>query len=305
MSKSPDMALTIRTKFFNLPCMALPLPSDNSYRTVKNWFLSLAEGNAVAEPREAFRWMLEEGLGYSLSRLLAEEKTFRFSEGDLRYFILALKQIQQGVPLQYITGHAWFAGLRLRVTPEVLIPRPETEELVEWFLGRENLPAGTTILDVGTGSGAIALAIKSQAPQTHVTGLDISDKALHIARYNALKLGVNIHLIKSDLFESSFTLDRWDFVISNPPYIPRHEADMLPSPVRLHEPHTSLFVPDEDPALFYRILFGKARTGQVMYVEFGFHQQELLEPLARSCGAQEFERRRDSQGHWRMARIVF
>lgn len=285
--------------------MTLPLPTDNSYRTVKNWFLSQAYGNPVAEPLQAFRWLIEEGLGYSLGRLLAEEKTFRFSEGDIRFLIIAIKKIFEAVPLQYITGHTWFAGLKIRVTPQVLIPRPETEEMVQWLLSRERMPEGMRILDVGTGSGAIALAIKKEAPHTCVTGLDISDEALQIAHQNAQRLGLDIRLLMADILDPAFRLDPWEIIVSNPPYVPRHEADTLAPHVRLHEPPGALFVPNDDPALFYRTLLSKAHPGQKLYVEFGPYQEDILETLARSFGAYHFERRRDAQGNWRMASITF
>jgi release factor glutamine methyltransferase len=285
--------------------MSFLLPNDNSYRAVKNWFLSQVANNPVAEPQEAFRWLVEEGLGYSFSRLLSEEKNFRFSEGDIRFLILSIKRIFEAVPLQYITGHTWFAGLKIRVSPQVLIPRPETEEMVQWLLSREKIPQALPMLDVGTGSGAIALAIKKEAPQACVTAIDISDEALLMARENAQMLGLDINLIRADIMDETFILDPWKIIVSNPPYVPRHEASTLAPPVRLHEPPGALFVPDDDPALFYKALFRKARPGHKMYVEFGPHQQDILETMARNFGANHFERRRDAQGHWRMAYIAF
>lgn len=283
----------------------MPLPADNSYLVVKNWFLSQSAGNPVALPAQAFWWLVEEGLGYRKSHILAEEKNFRFTEGDIRYLILSLRKLRQAEPLQYITGHAWFAGLRIRVSPQVLIPRPETEELVQWLLGNEKPGDEAAVLDVGTGSGAIALAIKKQAPRASVTALDISDEALRVAHGNARVHTLDITLLQADVLDPSFSLSAWDIVVANPPYIPRRDAATLPPHVRLCEPSAALFVPDDDPALYYRELFLKARPGQVMYVEYGPHQQDVLLSLAYASGARTAERRRDAAGHWRMARITF
>ena len=158
-------------------------------------------------------------------------------------------------------GHADFYGLRLSVSPDVLIPRPETEELVEEALRRIAGVEAPTVLDVGTGSGAVALALAHERPTATVFAADVSAEALAVARANAERLGLDVAFVRADALGPHFTRDvppAFDLVVSNPPYVPAGERAGLQPEVRDWEPGLALFVPDADPLRFYRALAGHA-----------------------------------------------
>ena len=165
----------------------------------------------------------------------------------------ALLQLKRKVPVQYVIGHAWFAGLSFRVNPAVLIPRPETEELVQEAIGFIQSGNKKKVVDIGTGSGCIPISIKKQLPDVSVSAIDISEAALAVAGENALLNHVAIEWIQKDFLQQEewSTLPVYDVIISNPPYIPEAEKEMLDENVTAHEPHLALFVPDNDALIFY------------------------------------------------------
>ncbi len=165
----------------------------------------------------------------------------------------ALAQLQLHKPVQYVTGFAWFCGLRFKVSPAVLIPRPETEELVHSIVGFSQTGERKKMLDIGTGSGCIPVTVKKNIPALEMDALDISAAALDVARENANIHGTQVNYILQDfLNESSWnSLGVYDIISSNPPYIPELEKDKLDPNVAAYEPHEALFVPDNDAIIFY------------------------------------------------------
>lgn len=170
----------------------------------------------------------------------------------------ALKEITnrllQKEPLQYTLGYAWFYELKFKVSPAVLIPRPETEELVEkclYFCKAQNVK---TIIDIGTGSGCIPITLKVKYPEAAITAMDISSAALEIAAQNAIEHNVEINFIESDFLQENNwqKFGKYDILISNPPYIPGGKSSTLNENVLKYEPHIALFSPDENPLVFYR-----------------------------------------------------
>lgn len=281
------------------------LPASNRLPDIKRWFCNEAAPwlpQGEAEP--AFWYIMEEVLGICRSKALAEGSLFFLTEGQLRKLLLVLKDIKSFKPLQYITGRAHFMGLSLYVDSRCLIPRPETEELVAWMTQDAHVLNADSILDVGTGSGAIALALKAFLPAARVEGMDVSADALKIAQRNANALRLNVHFFQADILREEFDLKGWDVVVANPPYIPENEKSLLQRQVRDWEPPQALFVPDDDPYLFYRVILQKLSPGQVAFFELGEKQAEGLEALVRAFGLQDFELRFDSQGHIRMAKVV-
>lgn len=221
-----------------------------------------------------------------------------------------INRLKAGEPVQYVTGIADFYGIQLKVTPSVLIPRPETEELVEWVL-EENAPGGPLqVLDIGTGSGGIALALKHQRPEWSVEALDVSEPALAVARENAEALGLVVTFHSEDVLDPAleFPGGYFDIIVSNPPYIPPSEKDKMGASTLAHEPDLALFVPEEDPLLFY----GRAlELGQLslrpngrLYVETNEFNNELVAQLFKRFGYREIETRQDLQGKPRMVRGV-
>lgn len=165
-----------------------------------------------------------------------------------------LVRLKSGEPLQYILGKARFYGMDLSVTPAVLIPRPETEELVDIIVKRYGDRKDLHVLDIATGSGCIAIALARNLPFARVTAIDISDDALAVARKNAKDLHAGVDFIRQDILSLPGALkdDRFDIIVSNPPYICLNESNGMESNVLDHEPHMALFVPDNEPLLFYR-----------------------------------------------------
>ena len=166
-----------------------------------------------------------------------------------------LQRLRHNEPLQYVTGQADFLSHTFNVAPGVLIPRPETEELVKLVLRDYSRSATASIIDVGTGSGCIAISIQLALPQAHVVGLDISQEALRQAKINALKLHAAVEWLQADILKSEkLPLFSADAIVSNPPYVRESEKQAIESNVKDFEPAMALFVPDNDPLIFYRAL---------------------------------------------------
>lgn len=214
---------------------------------------------AIYEPREAqavARLVLEELFGLSTTDIVCGAVE-QIDEGKLR-------EVQQkllcGNPAQYVVGEADFCGRTFEVSPAVLIPRPETEELCR--LAISLMPQQTQdcrILDIGTGSGCIACTLKAEIPQAQVEAWDISEEALRVARNNAERLSVSVVFKKVDVLQYVKSSESYDLIVSNPPYICEHEKEKMEAVVLEHEPHLALFVPDNDPLLFYRAISQQAR----------------------------------------------
>ena len=219
------------------------------------------------------------------------------------------QRLQRHEPIQYVLGKAEFMGEWYDVEPGVLIPRPETEELVRWISLSKG--EGVNILDVGTGSGCIAIALAVLYPEAKVTAWDISEKALEVARKNAKRLGVNVNFeqvdalhLTSDILHQ--TSNAFSLIISNPPYICNKEREAMEQNVLDYEPHEALFVPDEDPLLFYRAIaeYGKKvlKPDGWLYFEINPLYAEPLRELLHSMSYHDIECKDDQYGKQRMIR---
>lgn len=165
-------------------------------------------------------------------------------------------------PVQYVLGETWFCGLKFEVNPQVLIPRPETEELVEWIIASCRFPVtALTLVDIGTGSGCIPVSLKRRIRKADVHACDISAGAIETASANAARLGAPVHFHALNFLqpETWDSLPETDIIVSNPPYIPAAEKQQMEGNVVNYEPHLALFVPDNDPLVFYRAIAGYAR----------------------------------------------
>ncbi len=223
-------------------------------------------------------------------------------------FSTAISRLKSGEPYQYVINSAPFFGMDLYVDSNVLIPRPETEELVEWIINdlKKFEKFNGNILDIGTGSGAIALALKKEFPDCTVYGIDASEKAIEVAKKNAQTQNVNINFLVQDIFKTDLTdLPYFNVIVSNPPYIPISEKDSMNKTVTQFEPETALFVPDNDPVIFYRriadVASERLKPKGAVYVEI--HQElkertvQAFEPLFT-----QITERKDISGNWRMLR---
>ena len=189
------------------------------------------------------------------------------------------EELSTGRPVQYVIGKAEFCGEEFMVREGVLIPRPETEELVMWTMECATGIKNPKILDVCTGSGCIAIALKKRLSNADVTAIDLSDKAIEIATENSSQLNADVEIIKDDALKGLQTLQgrKFDIIVSNPPYIPQSEMAAMHINVTQHEPHMALFVDDADPLIFYREI---ARTAKALLSEDGFLLFEIHETLA-------------------------
>ena len=172
-----------------------------------------------------------------------------------------LNRLMKFEPIQYILGEAYFYGMTFKVTPATLIPRPETEELVDMIVKENQGEKDLSVLDIGTGSGAIAIALSRNLPFSEVSAIDISPEALEIAEENAQNLHAQIAFINADVFSFMPKPDTLDIIASNPPYIDESEKDDMEPNVVDYEPHQALFVPDRSPLLYYSRITDIAETG--------------------------------------------
>lgn len=217
----------------------------------------------------------------------------------------ALAQLKEEKPIQYILGEARFMDLELQVNEQVLIPRPETEELVQWILNDCQIEQSRDlkILDIGTGSGCIAIALEKHIPNAKVYAIDVSEGALEVARENANKNGVDVNFIEQDILNPKLELD-FDIIVSNPPYVRDLEKNEIKKNVKDHEPHLALFVPDDNALIFYDAIarFGKkhlAKNGS-LYVEINQYLGEETKALLKAHDFSEIELRKDIFGNDRM-----
>ncbi|MEQ8703708.1 MAG: peptide chain release factor N(5)-glutamine methyltransferase [Phaeodactylibacter sp.] len=216
------------------------------------------------------------------------------------------QRLLKGEPLQYILGQADFYGLKFFVTPDTLIPRAETEELVYEILQEHVAGTARSVLDIGTGTGCIPLVLKQERPQWAVTGVDVSPDALKVAHRNAAHLGLSADFQLANILEEAAwaTLSTYDIVVSNPPYIPPSEARLMPEHVLQHEPHLALFTDTEDALVFYRAIARLARQrlapGGKLYFELNeFNGYEVLS-LVESEDFKDVELRKDMSGKIRI-----
>jgi len=205
---------------------------------------------------ESFFFILTEYL-HNLKRVdVALNPNFEISEEEVEKWNTILSELLQEKPIQYITGEVWFYGLRFEVNENTLIPRPETEELVEFILKETSnfqLPASSlNILDIGTGSGCIPISLKANLSQVNVSAIDVSEKALEVAKRNAELNKVEINFIQANILEVEDLNQPFDIIVSNPPYVRNLEKQEIKKNVLDYEPHLALFVEDTDALLFYR-----------------------------------------------------
>ena len=228
------------------------------------------------------------------------------SESQVLAFETAAAELVAGRPIQYITGKAWFMGATYTVNEHVLIPRPETEELVDWVIEYAEIKGkALRILDIGTGSGCIPISLKLAIPNAHITAIDISKEALAIAEQNAASYHTEIEWIAQDILQTKQLKDRYDIMVSNPPYIPLREKVAMQKQVADHEPEIALFVPDQFPLIFYSKIahIGKSAlkpNGQLFF-EIHYDQGEAIIALLNEMGYHA-ELRQDIFGKDRMVR---
>lgn len=227
-------------------------------------------------------------------------------EGDAAVLRRIFDRLETGEPVQYVLGQADFCGRTFRVRPGVLIPRPETEELCSWIMSGCGGCGGLSVLDIGTGSGCIAVTLALGMPGSRVTAWDISPDALAVAEENARLMGAGVAFARQDALAADAAGRAWDVIVSNPPYICNKEKTDMRSNVLDYEPHAALFVPDDRPLLFYRAIAAYAsrslRPGGRLYFEINPEYARDMEEMLRTEGFAGIETRADMYGKKRMMR---
>ena len=231
-----------------------------------------------------------------------------FSPDEEGRFSVVRDRLLRGEPVQYVVGQAAFFGQMFRVGPAVLIPRQETEELVDWALQilKNGHSASPKILDIGTGSGCIPIILKQKCPQAEISATDISHDALEVATENARLHDVSVYFQANNILDRDgwATFPMFDLIVSNPPYIPRSEAELMPDWVKDHEPHLALFVLDEQPLLFYETIadfaLEKLQPGGTLLFECNEFNAKKVHHLLFEKGFSGVELRHDLFGKPRM-----
>lgn len=267
-----------------------PWPVRNTEQAVKKWFMERIDGAIeVDEVAPVTNLALERITGESKGMRIAND--YMYSESELDKLALIAEDVVSGLPVQYALGESHFAGLDLHVRSGVLIPRPETEELVDAVVKTMGKGYSGDILDIGTGSGCIALSLKDKLRRASVYAVDISSEALEIAMGNSDKLKLEVEFECSNILCSMpFSGRVFDAVVSNPPYIPEKDYDSMEVRVKDFEPKEALFVPDEDPLIFYsRIISlceeGMLKEGGLLGLECHFNYAKEVYDLLRESDA--------------------
>lgn len=253
----------------------------------------------AGEAKAIARMVMEVGYGLTMTDILCDGVD-RLPHSALE----ALRQrLAEGEPVQYVLGVAEFGGRTFSVGPGVLIPRPETFELCQWIISEQQRG---DMLDIGTGSGCIACTLAAELPEARLTAWDISETALDVAAENAGRTDVGVTLVRQDALRPPADRETWDVIVSNPPYICRSEQSLMAPNVVSHEPHTALFVPDDDALRFYdaiaRYAVGALRPGGCLYFEINPLYASELETLLASYGLTAIETRSDQYGKKRMTK---
>lgn len=295
--------LTLNLKIFLSLSMKIP---DNSLHSFIYFFKKelidiLPEQEMEAQFREVFYVLF----GMRRSDLVL--KTNRaFSESEILRFFSLVKELKKGRPLAYVLQQKEFFGLNFFVNENVLIPRPETEELVDWILHKPEIKKKNfKILDIGTGSGCIAISLKKLLPDATVSALDVSEAAMKVAKKNADELNVDIHFIQADILVEDLA-ESYDLIVSNPPYISLEEKMSLERNVLDHEPGIALFA-DEDPLIFYKRMMQLAATqlgeNTWLYWEVNQYLWKDLMGLLQKNNFRRIEMKKDINGNPRMIRF--
>ena len=269
----------------------------------KNKFsTSLTSHYSKGETDQLYFILIEDKLGFSKTDLIIKVNN-EIEDSDLIELEKVLDELLSGKPIQYILGNTWFDGLKIEVNENVLIPRQETEELVDWMF-KDNKFHSPIILDLCSGSGCISLALKNRIPNASVIGIDISEQAILLSNSNATKLNLEVeYFCKNILTESS---ENWkaDLIISNPPYIRESERSLMSDLVLKNEPELALFVSDNDPLLFYRVIshfaFQSLSDGGKLYFEINEAFAKETFAILEVQGFKNIELKKDLNNKYRM-----
>lgn len=281
---------------------------DNSISSVESYFEEkLSNQFSKREIKLIAKALIAKRLDFDENEYLLHKHN-NVSESDLLFFRASIKRLQENEPLEHIVGYTFFYDLKINCSPSALIPRPETEELVDWIVGDYRNQQNLQVLDVCTGTGCIALALKNTNDTWKVEGIDISTESIDLSKQNARELGLGVAFNIKDALQLNLSADWYDCIVSNPPYIPKKDKSEMHENVLKFEPGIALFVEDHDPLLFYREIGVRAFKGLKnngnlyfeIHEDFALATRELLIAL----GYFSVEIKKDLQGKDRMIKAT-
>ena len=269
------------------------------------WRKLYDKGYPEGEAKAVTRMLLTDKYGMTTADMLCEEiETFT----DADTLTADIEALMAFTPVQYVVGKAWFADRLFIVRPGCLIPRPETEELCRWIYDTHAHASIQDILDIGTGSGCIAVTLSLLFPEATVDAWDISDDAIAIAKENILSHNANVRVHKCDALNPPSDIGKYDVIVSNPPYICHRESHEMDANVLQYEPHLALFVPDDDALMFYRSIAHYAsqalRQGGALYFEINPLYATELQDMLITIGFTSVEIRGDQFGKNRFIKAI-
>lgn len=279
---------------------------DNSIHSVINYFEEkLDKRFSSREIKLIARSFISKRLDWEPSDFISRKEE-NVSESDLLFFREKVNELINGVPFQYALGETYFYNILVKTDERALIPRPETEELVDWIVNEHENQNNLRILDIGTGSGCIPLAIKSVMPNSTISGVDIDLDALSLAKENAKTLTLDVEFFEHDVLSNSDLEYEWDIIVSNPPYIPIEEKSEMANHVLDYEPELALFTSNENPLVFYEKIadFAKRKLSKAGWLYFEIHEsnaKKVVQDLENK-NFQAIEVKKDLQGKDRMIR---
>ncbi|NGX83826.1 peptide chain release factor N(5)-glutamine methyltransferase [Aequorivita sp. KMM 9714] len=279
---------------------------------LKNYFHEQLSGLYPSEEIQSFFYILsEEYLNLSRVNIALNPET-EVSANDYDKFQIALFKLNNHEPIQYIIGETEFYGLPFKVNKYTLIPRPETEELIDYIISNHKTTTQhsepTSILDIGTGSGCIAISLAKNLPNSKVSALDISEKAIKVASENAEINNVNVDFFQTDILKVTALPEHYDIIVSNPPYVRELEKELMQENVLRHEPDSALYVTNSDPLLFYRSISRLAKIhlkpGGKLFFEINEYLADEMIQLLKDEGFKKIEVKKDIFGKDRMMKCV-
>jgi release factor glutamine methyltransferase len=272
-------------------------------RTIQHIKTELAAYYPETEIEGFIRIIFESVLSMTYTQFVLEKEK-QIDEIDFKSIAKIVSALKTYRPIQYILGETEFYDLKIKVNPGVLIPRPETEELVHWVC-KTGVQPGAKLVDIGTGSGCIALALKKELPKANVWAVDVSAKALETAKENARLNQLDLEFAEADILQwEKYEWPVYDIIVSNPPYVRESEKKLMNSNVLDYEPEGALFVSDDDPLVFYRRIAEFARAnlmrGGYLFFEINEYLGTEMEDLLKGLGFSAIDLRQDINGKNRM-----
>lgn len=282
--------------------------ASNKIKDILRYFKTeLAEVYSANEIDAIAALCFEHYLGFSKTDLLIKQEE-SLNQSDLLKFSFCVKRLKALEPVQYILGEAYFYGTKFCVSPAVLIPRPETEELVDMIVNESRSTDRSSVLDIATGSGCIAISLAKNLEQAQVEGIDISSDAIEVAKSNNVDDFVKFSIANALDLKGDWLTKKWDIIVSNPPYIKLSEKNNMHTNVLAHEPHIALFVPNDDALIFYKAIADYAcatlNKGGKLYFEINQALSNEVVDLLKQKGLTHVQALKDINNNDRFVKAI-